>query len=81
MAKKDYCTWFPESVREIKLFPLRIEKVDISGCCKIHDNTCSTTKFYKCLRTRIDKVPSVFIAIGGGLGCWVKYTTRMFRKV
>ena len=71
MAKKDYCTWFPEKWRE----------VDISGCCKVHDDTCSTSKFYKCLKSKINRVPAVAIAIGGGLGCWVKYTSKMFKRV
>ena len=71
MEKKDYCTWFPESWRG----------VDISGCCKIHDDNCGTHSFYKCLRAKIGRVPSAIIAVGGGLGCWVKYTRRMFRRL
>ena len=71
MIKKDYCTWFPETWRG----------VDISGCCKIHDETCSTSRFYKCLRGKIDRVSAFIIAIGGGFGCWVLATKLMFKKL
>lgn len=67
----DYCSFFPEKWRGIY----------IGDCCKKHDGDCSTHKFRKCLRERIGKVSAFFISIGGGLGCWVKYTSKMFRRV
>ncbi len=68
---KDYCTWFPESWRGIY----------IGDCCKGHDDTCSTHAFYKCLRKKIGLLGSLLIALGGSVGCWVKYTSRMWRRV
>lgn len=69
--KKDYCTAFPESW---------LGK-DISECCKKHDATCSTRKFYRCLKSKLGWFHSSYIALGGSLGCWVKYTRKMLRRV
>lgn len=68
---KDYCTWFPEKWKGI----------DISECCKEHDSNCGSHGFYRCLRKKIGKVPSFLIAIGGGIGCWIKYTSKMARRI
>ena len=67
MHKKDYCTWFPEKWRG----------VDISDCCKYHDETCSTRGFYLCLKDKIGKFHATYIGFGGSVGCWVKYTKKM----
>lgn len=69
--KKDYCTWFPEKWRG----------VDISDCCQLHDETCSTAKFFRCLKVKIGRFHASYIAIGGGLGCWTKYPKMMLKKV
>lgn len=80
--KKDYCSYFPD-------FWLG---VDIKECCYNHDETCSTSLFFKLLNEKFkqsDK-PLVkklswfhagYITIGGAIGCWLKYTSKMFKKV
>ena len=70
-TKKDYCTMFPE----------KWVGVDISDCCKLHDNTCSTTKFFNCLKGKIGTFHSSYISLGGGFGCWVKYTSKMIKRL
>ena len=60
---QDYCTWFPESWFGIY----------IGDCCKGHDTTCSTKKFYACLRSKIDIVGSLIVTAGGALGCIFRY--------
>jgi len=70
MKSKDYCTWFPE----------RWAGEDISGCCKLHDEKCSTRDFYVCLVGKIGKFHATYIAFFGSLGCWVKYTGLMLKK-
>ena len=67
---KDYCTWFPE----------RWAGVDISDCCKGHDETCSTTRFYLCLKDKVGKFHATYIAFGGSVGCWVRCTGFMFKR-
>lgn len=74
MKKKDsidYCTLFPETWRG----------VDISMCCKLHDNTYSTSKFYNCLSTKINRLPAVLITVGGAIGCWVKCPITMLKRL
>lgn len=66
----DYCTWFPEKWRG----------VDIRECCKLHDDTCSTRKFYLCLKDKIGRFHATYIGFGGSLGCWFKYTKYMLSK-
>lgn len=69
--EKDYCTWFPEKWRG----------VDISECCKGHDESCGSHGFYKCLKGKIGSFHASYIALGGGLGCWVKYTKKMIKRL
>ena len=69
--KIDYCTMFPESWRGI----------DISECCKTHDETLSTSKFYSCLRSKLSIVESLAITAGGAIGCWVKYPRQMWSRL
>jgi hypothetical protein len=77
--QRDYCTWFPEYwYRWVKWY--KWEKIYIGDCCKTHDDTCSTSKFLKCLREK-RAVGNSIITIGGALGCWAKYTSKMFRRV
>lgn len=71
MKKKDYCTWFPETWRG----------VDISECCKDHDASCGSHGFYECLKSKIGWFHASYITLGGGLGCWVKYTSKMFKRL
>lgn len=73
---KDYCSKFPEHVFGIY----------IGDICKHHDDTYSTHQFYKKLVERL--APLTFnhelafvIAIGGGFGCWIKYASKMTRRV
>jgi len=77
--KKDYCTWFPEKWVKWKSL-LKWEVVDISDCCKKHDNTCSTSQFAKCLRSK-KIVGSSIITLGGMVGCIVKFPKRMIKRV
>jgi len=70
---KDYCTMFPE--KWFKGFSK--EMVDISECCKNHDDTCSTRQFYLCLKDKVGKFHATYIGFGGSVGCWVKYTGKM----
>lgn len=68
---KDYCTWFPEYWFGTY----------IGNCCKEHDENCGSHSFYKCLRKKIGRVSAFLIAIGGGIGCWTKYTSKMFKRI
>ena len=68
---KDWCTWFPDIYFGVY----------IGDCCHIHDDTCSSRKFFNCLRKKVGYFSAVYITAGGALGCWVKYTSKMFRKV
>jgi len=71
MNKADYCTMFPE----------KWLGVDISPCCKLHDEECSTGKFFRCLRDKIGSFHAAYIAVGGGIGCWIKYTRKMVKRI
>jgi len=68
---KDWCTGWPEKWRG----------VDISPCCKEHDETLGTHTFYRCLKSKIGWFHAVYITAGGGIGAWVKYTKTMIRRV
>jgi len=67
----DYCTWFPETWKGI----------DISECCKKHDETCSTGKFFRCLKEKIGKFHASYISLGGAIGCWLQYPKRMIKRI
>ncbi|WP_373069822.1 hypothetical protein [Sulfurimonas sp.] len=71
VMKKDYCTAFPEVWRGIK----------ISSCCRLHDMTCSTSKFFGCLKKKLGIFHATYITLGGAIGCWAKYTSKMFKRV
>lgn len=77
MENKDYCTFFPE--KWINGFSLKI--VNISECCKEHDETLGTHSFYKCLRAKIGWFHASYITLGGAMGAWIKYTKSMIKKV
>ena len=71
---KDYCTMFPEYVQGIY----------IGDCCKIHDDTCSTMKFFRCLKSKLSEFVfnieiAFLITVGGTIGCLVKYTKKTLR--
>lgn len=69
--KVDYCTgWFEVYLGE-----------DISDCCKGHDETLSTRKFYECLKSKLGWYHAWYIALGGAIGAWVKYPFTMVKKV
>lgn len=68
---KDHCSLFPE----------HWFGTYIGDCCSIHDKKCSTHRFYKCLRNKIGIVGASVIALGGALGCWIKYTSKMTKRV
>ena len=68
---KNWCTWFPETWRG----------VHIGECCKMHDMNCSTSSFYNCLKRKVGKFHASYITAGGAIGCWVKYTKDMVKRV
>lgn len=79
--KKDYCTLFPETFRGI----------NISPCCKEHDNLVGEKGgynpvtphivFYKCLKEKgITKTWSFIIALVGGLASVVRYPYFAYKK-
>ena len=68
---KKYCSGIPDIIKG----------VFIGDCCKIHDTTCSTSKFYKCVNSRLGKSLGILIASGGAVGCWFKYSKRMVKRV
>jgi len=75
----DYCTLFPENWRGVY----------IGLCCKGHDSDCSTSRFYvslyKAFRSKLSvkesKLWATVITTGGAFGCWVKYTSKMWRRM
>lgn len=73
--KKDHCTAFPETW----------VGVDIHLCCKLHDRTCSTVKFYLSLKRRFDKagkkgwIHASYITFGGTVGCLFKYPSKLVK--
>jgi len=69
--KKDYCTWFPENWFGTY----------IGDCCKIHDEDCSTRKFFVCLRDKIGHSAASLVTTGGALGCWAKYFNKMWNRI
>jgi len=71
----DHCTWFPETW--YKGFSRK--RVSIVECCKGHDDTCSTRKFYLCLKDKIGRFHATYIGLGGSIGCIVKYPAHMIR--
>ncbi|MHB8098076.1 MAG: hypothetical protein ACYDD5_00620 [Sulfuricurvum sp.] len=71
MEKPDYCTgWFEYYLGE-----------NIWECCKGHDEDLGTHTFYKCLKEKLGWFHALYITAGGAIGAWVKYTSRMFKKV
>lgn len=71
MEDKDWCTCFPE---------YWLGKY-IGDCCKLHDETLSTHKFYTCLKCKIGRFHASYIALGGAIGAMVKYPIRMFKRI
>ena len=77
--KKDYCSAFPEKVNGI----------DISECCKQHDDDCTEgsgksfkqtyADFYKCLKDRVGRGWAFAITFGGTLGCAVRYPVLAYK--
>lgn len=76
---KDYCTWFPEKWITWNTW-YKWEVVSITDCCKEHDDTCSTHKFLECLKEK-KIVGYCLIVLGGAIGCWFKYTSKMAKKL
>ena len=68
---KDYCSYFPEYWRNIY----------IGACCKLHDKSCGSHDFYKCLATKITKLEALLITLGGATGCWFKQPKRMWNRI
>lgn len=67
----DWCTGFPE----------KWVGVDISECCKNHDETLSSHSFYSCLKGKIGWYHAWYIALGGAIGAWIKYPLAMKKKL
>lgn len=78
---KDWCTLFPEYWYIFTLvgFKLKRTRVYIGSCCKLHDETCSMRKFYRCLRKLISKTSARLITAGGTLGCYFKYPRKSYK--
>ena len=71
MDKKDYCTgWWD-----------RYLGVDISDCCKLHDETLGTHVFFRCLKAKIGWFHATYITAGGAVGAWIRYTKTMISKI
>jgi len=73
---QDWCSFFPEYV----------QKVYIGGCCKLHDLTLSTSRFYRCLRQKTRHLKysrewSRLIVTGGFLGAWFFHPIKMFKRL
>lgn len=79
MARVDRCTAFPERW-PAWVSPWRWRVIEIAPCCKLHDERCSTGKFYRCLRNR-RVVGAWLITVGGAIGCWAKYPKKMINRV
>ena len=87
--KKDWCTASPENWVQWyigKYYIPMLRKVYIGDCCELHDNTCSTSKFLKCLwKKRI--LGAMLITLGGYAGCvpqkiykWVKGKYNEYKR-
>lgn len=76
----DWCTAIPDTIRGVYIG---------DPCCKNHDLTLSTSRFYVCLykkfRTKLSKSESklwaTIITTGGAGGCWVRCPIKMFRRL
>jgi len=53
----------------------------IGDCCKEHDEECSTSKFFRCLKRKIDWIGTIMITLGGALGCLLKYPKKMIKRL
>lgn len=79
--KKDYCTAFPE----------KICGVNISACCKQHDNDCGMAgsfnfarhqiNFYSCLKSKLTKKMALLITMGGAVICIIKSPWLIYKKL
>lgn len=77
--EKDYCSKFPERWL-VWIAWYKIKIMPISDCCKEHDENCGTHSFLKCLKKK--KVVGYYlIAVGGAIGCWAKYPSKMFKRI
>ena len=73
--KKDKCTGFPESWVQWYLYKGWIPAwrvVDISECCGIHDEECSTIAFTKCLWEKNIAGTIPIVAVAASV-CVIKY--------
>ena len=77
--KKDYCTWFPERW-PVWIGSFKWRLAYIGDCCKIHDDKCSTSKFFMCLK-RKRAVGFKMIVTGGAIGCWIRHTKQMISRM
>jgi len=68
---KGFCTWFWDTWFGVY----------IGDCCEGHDSNCGTAIFFRCLVKKFgNKFHATYIAFGGSVGCWVKYTKQMINK-
>ena len=72
------CTGFPNSWLQWRL-PSRWWKlwqwwrvIDLSPCCEIHDEECSTKEFAKCM-LKVKAVGSIIIVSIASVACIIKY--------
>jgi len=68
---KDYCTKFPE-YWYCWVGWFRWKKIYIGGCCKKHDDNCSTKVFIKCLKEK-KIVGRYAITLVAASACLIRY--------
>jgi hypothetical protein len=52
---------------------------DVTGTAT-YDGT-ATTRFYKCLSSKIGVFSAAIVTAGGFIGAWVKYPKQMWRRL
>lgn len=62
--------------------------VNIKECCYLHDESCITKQFFNALKSKFEEnniklawFHAGYITIGGAVGCWLKYTSKMFKRI
>ena len=81
MASRTKSLWKDIMSGHCTLFPDTFLGVYIGNCCKGHDGNCSTGQFYKCLTKLLAKHWAMIITGGGAIGCWVRYTKGMLKRL
>lgn len=76
---KDYCTGFFEEwfAWDKEWF---IRRIDLSELCKVHDENCSSTTFFKLL-WKHKVVGGLLIGLVASIACWIRYTKHMIKRI